>query len=162
MRRTASALLFALLIVAAAACGSGSKRETCAANTEPIYRTQAQTSPWPLYCPGFLPKGAAIDHADYGASLSTLWFSLDDNQTLQIIQGHILIAPRTADGFAQAERDVPFGDVPAQLFMAADGPMVRSAAEEDVTRAILSSSGIDADVVVKIAKGMRRVDAALD
>jgi hypothetical protein len=155
----AAILLFPFVVIAAAlACGSSSTSSACAAGTEAIYRDEAKTSPWPLYCPSLLPSGTVVDHVDFGNSLSTVWFSLSGGGTMPIIQGHELISPRTATGFAQAERDVRFGDVPAQLFMTSDGPMIRSVAEEDVTRAILAPNEMDPDLAVKIAESMRRVD----
>jgi hypothetical protein len=77
-----------------------------------------------------------------------------------VIQGRILVSPRSGQGFAQPAQDVSFGDVPAQLFITNDGPMVRQVqvTAEDLTRALLGSSGIDRDTLVQIAEEMRRVD----
>lgn len=153
-----------LLLVGMLACSSGPKTVACAGGSEPTYQEQTKLFSWPVYCPTFLPNGAVIDRADFGPSptggLSEVTFRFGSGETIRVIQGRILISPRSGQGFAQPVQDVSFGDVPAQLFITNDGPMVRQiyVTAEDLTRALLGSSGIDQDTLVKVAERMRRVD----
>ncbi len=164
-RATPIAFLAACLILfLALACSSSSKTVTCVGGSEATYRQQMKTFSWPVYCPTFLPTGAVVDRADFGPSptggLSDVTFKFGSSETIEVIQGRILISPRNGQGFAPPVQDVSFGDVPAQLFITSDGPMVRQiyVAAEDLTRALRGSSGIEPDTLVRVAEGMRRVE----
>jgi len=152
------------LTFVALACSSSSKSAVCAGGSEATFREQAMLFSWPVYCPTFLPDGAAVDRADFGPSptggLSEVTFRLASGETIRVIQGHILISPRSGQGFAEPVQDVSFGDVPAQLFITNDGPMVRQVqvTAQDLARALLGSSGMDRGTLVQVAEGMRRVD----
>ncbi len=157
-------LTYSLALLAALACSSGPKSATCAGGSEATYREQAELFSWPVYCPTFMPRGAFVARADFGLTptggLSTVTFGFAEGETIQVIQGRILISPRSGRGFARPVQDVSFGDVLAQLFITSDGPLVRQVqvTAEDLTRAVRGSAGLDPDTVVKVAEKMRRVE----
>ena len=161
-------LIILFVLGTAATCRSSSSRATaCAGGSTAIYQTHARSTTATVYCPTFLPAGFEMASAQppdlvqppNDAPYSDVEFR-NGEQTIEIIQGNLLITPRNDAGLpiSTPERDVKFGDVPSQLFIEYQRvPLVRSTSTTEPTRAILGSPGLDPAIVVRVAEGMRKV-----
>ena len=137
----------------------------CTGGTKPDYVDQIRRVQWTLYCPTFLPDDAVLDEVEIspiaGQNISTFSFRLADGGTFDIVQGIVVIVPRN-------ERDLPildpvrtvlFGDISSGLFETKDDkPLVLSTPASEVTRAVGGSPGLDPEIVVAVAEGMRPLE----
>ena len=137
----------------------------CVGGTKPDYVDQMRRVSWTLYCPTFLPDDAVLDEVEIspiaGQNTSTFSFRLADGGTFDIVQGIVVIVPRN-------ERDLPivdpvrtvlFGDVPAGLYETKDDkPLILSTPDSEVTRAVGASSGLEPEIVIAVAEGMRPLE----
>lgn len=162
-------LVVLFLFGAAPTCrGSSSRATACAGGSTAIYQTHARSTTATVYCPTFLPAGFEMVSAQPPdliqppnvAPYSDVEFR-NGEQTIEIIQGNLPIIPRNDAGLpiSTPERDVTFGDIPAQLFIEYQRVplVVFTRSDTAPTRAVQGSPGMDPAVVVRVAEGMRKV-----
>jgi hypothetical protein len=172
--------VLATLVTLALACATGDSTpvadaptaapavEVCAGGSQGVYDAHPPVFDWPVYCPTFLPEGFNLTTANFGPTpgggLSTVIFEDSDGNSIRIIQGFTNIAPRGSDGLpVPSEREVLLGDVPADLYLTGDWPLVRSRPQAAPwpTLAVFGHEFMDPEALILIAERMRQVGGTL-